>query len=1067
MRQLHGMTVGAVRWSSAWAATAAPQPDARLQEAQSQLNEAQRLEDAGRYAEALGHAEQALALRVGVLGERHEEVARCMYLLGMLHFRLGRLAQARQWLQRGLEIRQELLGKDHPDVADLLNGLGILEMAQGQPRQAEPLLLRARAIWETALRRNHPKVATALANLATLYQGQGLYGRAQVLYEHASHIDEEAYGRNDPQVAGLFDNLASLYKAQGAYGRAESLYARGLAIRESALGREHASVADSLNNLALLCMDRGQYERAGPLQERALAVGEAALGANHPGIVHLLNNLANLYKAQGQYVRAGALYERALLLAETALGKDHPDVAVAVTNLAVLLEAQGQYARAQPLYERALRIQEEAFGCNHPDVALTLHNLAALLADQGLHEQAMRLCERAIDLREELLGGAHPLVASSLANLASIYRDQGRHEQAELLYTRALVVQEESLGEDHTEVAETLRNLGQLRLAQGCLAEALPLFARAFASFERRLRREALGFSEARLASFLQMLRAEEARLHSLVRAHPEDADARRLALGAVLLLKGRSIDEMASISRQVLQSQEGEEWSAFDRLRALRTQLAMLSLRGPGALPLADYQQQLKELAEQGDVLEVGLARNSAALRARVALPSLSEIVDRVAARLPRDGALVEFTVYADRPVVPEPGSSPKELLPGEPRYLALMLFPDASTRAVDLGPAEPIDAAAVRLRDALAIRDASFQGMAEELYSRVFRPLAPLLGGRRELFLSPDGQLSLVPFAALHDGQQFLVDAFDISYLTSGNDLLPRSEEAPSSDTVVVLADPDFTAAAEPSPVSHGLASWLKGQGMCEERALSASPAEAAECSWVPLPGTRQEAEAIQRLVPQARLFLGAEASKERLLRLPAPGVLHLATHGFFLEDAAVHPGTRGLCHFGALGDAPRAQLPSDPLLRSGLVLARARPSEPALAGASSPGPESSLATALELTGLNLWGTELVVLSACDTGRGEIKLGQGVYGLRRAFLVAGAETVVLSLWKVNDQTTRELMEAYYRNLLEGQGRASALREAMRALRQTRAHPHDWAPFIAVGRDAPVRALLQPSSRG
>ncbi|HZI04112.1 MAG TPA: CHAT domain-containing protein, partial [Archangium sp.] len=171
-------------------------------------------------------------------------------------------------------------------------------------------------------------------------------------------------------------------------------------------------------------------------------------------------------------------------------------------------------------------------------------------------------------------------------------------------------------------------------------------------------------------------------------------------------------------------------------------------------------------------------------------------------------------------------------------------------------------------------------------------------------------------------------------------------------------------------------------------------------------------------------------------------------------------VPEGSRALGQFGALGEQSSAPGLPDPLLRSGLVLAGARAQRSEDSGPGGASPDSALVTALELAGLNLWGTQLVVLSACDTGRGEVKLGQGVYGLRRALVVAGAETVVMSLWKVNDGATHELMESYYRNLLAGQGRATALREAMRVLRATRPHPYYWAPFITVGRDAPLHAL-------
>jgi CHAT domain-containing protein len=230
------------------------------------------------------------------------------------------------------------------------------------------------------------------------------------------------------------------------------------------------------------------------------------------------------------------------------------------------------------------------------------------------------------------------------------------------------------------------------------------------------------------------------------------------------------------------------------------------------------------------------------------------------------------------------------------------------------------------------------------------------------------------------------------------------------------------------------------------------------------VPLPGTRQEAAAIHRLFPQAQLFLGPEATKERLLHLPPPGILHLATHGFFLGDAPAPSASRSVVDFGAQDDDAQAASSADPLLRSGLILAGARAPEPS--SAAPPPLDSALVTALELAGLNLWGTQFVVLSACDTGRGDVKPGQGVYGLYRAFLLAGAETVVMSLWKISDETTRALMEGYYHNLAAGQGRASALREAMRALRATQPHPHDWAPFIVMGRDTPLRTVGPHPSR-
>jgi CHAT domain-containing protein/Tfp pilus assembly protein PilF len=1014
----------------------------------------------GDYAQAEQLQERALAIREAAFGKNHPDVAASLRYLGIIHHSQGNHARAEPLYERALVIYEAVLGKNHPDVAQSLNNLAVLRRDQGHYARAEPLHERALAIREATLGKNHPDVAQSLNNLAVLYNDQGHYARAEPLHERALAIREAALGKNHHHVAQSLNNLASIYHAQGQYTRAEPLYERALAIREAALGKNHPEVAQSLNNLANIYHAQGQYTRAEPLYERALAIREAVLGKNHPEVAQSLNNLANIHTDQGHNARAELLLERALTIQEAALGKNHPEVATMLSNLAALHCDQGYYARAEPLHERALAIREAALGEDHPDVAISLLNLASLYALQGHYARAEPLHERALAILETNFGTSHPSVAESLYGLAILYAHQGHYARAKPLHERALAIRETALGENHHHVADSLNNLALLHLAQQRLAEALPLFVRAFNISEQRLRQEVLGFSEARLTSILRHLRAEEERLYALVRAHPDDARVRHLALTAALLRKGRSVEEIANTSRIIYRGLGQADREIFERLRDLRTQFASLSLAGPGSLSPTDYQQRLKNLADQGDALEADLARRSAPLRALHALPSPAQLIDHVAGALPKDSALVEFVAYRDSPLIPKPGTPPSEV-PSELRYLALVLFADGRTLALDLGPAAPMDRAALRLHEALVHRSVSYQSAAQALYAKAFRPLAPRLGQVRRIFLSPDSQLALVPFAALHDGRQFLVDALDITYLTSGKDLLSRAEDIPPAHSVVVLADPDFSSPPTESPPEARDIPALTERSASLERFFSTLRAEVADQPWPPLPGTRKEAEAIQRLLPHAQMLLGRAATKEALLKLSTPGILHVATHGFFLEDEPTPPATRGVGTFGAVGEGP-PQRPPDPLLRSGLVLAGAHAPE------AQPGlyrRKDSLVTALELAGLNLWGTQLVVLSACDTGRGDIQLGQGVYGLRRAMVVAGAQTLVTGLWKVNDETTHQLMAGYYRHLLNGQSRTAGLRAAMRELRQKQPHPHFWAPFIALGQDGPLQGLA-PSSQ-
>lgn len=1083
------------------------QENPRLTEAEMAFKEGEKLVSAGQYAQAAPLVEHALELRKSILGGMDPEVAKYLQSLGRIYRLQGDYARSERLIQSSLDIREAVFGQHSLEAARSLTSLATTYVDQGQYGQAEPLLKRVLAIQEAALGKDHPDVARALNNLGNLYYLQGNYAGAEPLHARALAIQEAALEKNDLEIANTLMGLANAYAQQGQYARATLLYERNLAMVEAALGKDHPDVAEVLGNLASNHAEQGNYARAEPLYGRALAIEEKAFGKAHPLVAGTLHNLANLYREQGQYGRAEEFYERARGIWESSLGKNSAPVARALNSLALLYVDRGDYARAEPLYESALAIREEALGKDHPDVAATLHSLALLCSlrgdtrraeslnaraleireavfgkhhpviaaslislanlrySQGGFSEAGRMYERALEIQESALGKVHPYVADSLNNLANVYMALGDSARAEPLYERALEIREASHGRSSPKIAASLNNLGLLRLAQQRLADALPLFKRAFSISEEHLRHEVFSFSEMRLAHVLQLLHEDEERLYALVRAYPGDARIQRLALTAALLRKGRSVEEIANTSRIIYHGLSQADREHFARLRDLRTQLSRRSLAGPGPVSLDDYQQGLKVLADEGDEIERDLARRSAPLRALYELPLPPEIVDRVAQALPKDAVLLEFVAYEDKPLVPKPGTALSQIS-SERRYLVFLLSANGHTDALDLGPAEPIDRAVSRLRHALAERAVAYTSASQALYRLVFQPLAPLLGKSQRLFLSPDGQLALVPFAALQNGSRFLVDELDIIYLASGKDLLSGRNGLPAARSVVVLADPDFSAPpAEPSSMERGSPEAVE-RSESLDRFLSLLREEVSDQPWPSLPGTRQEAAAIQHLFPQAELLLGHAATKEALLRLNTPGLLHIATHGFFLEDASSRPDTRGLGSFGAVGTQGPSTLPRDPLLRSGLVLAGVH--SPAVPPSSNH-RKDSLVTALELSGLDLWGTQLVVLSACDSGRGEIMPGQGVYGLRRALVAAGAQAVVTSLWKVNDEATRQLMEIYYRNLMAGQGRISALREAMRAFRLKHPHPYFWAPFIAIGLNTPLQGMVpQPqASRG
>jgi CHAT domain-containing protein len=350
----------------------------------------------------------------------------------------------------------------------------------------------------------------------------------------------------------------------------------------------------------------------------------------------------------------------------------------------------------------------------------------------------------------------------------------------------------------------------------------------------------------------------------------------------------------------------------------------------------------------------------------------------------------------------------------------------------------------------------------VAKALFGKLMRPILPLLGNTYRLFLSPDGDLNLIPFGALVDEQErYLVETYSITYLTSGRDLLRLQVHSVSKQGPVVFANPLFNRVGD----SDNQTSLVADSGS------RGRPWDLRNVKFKPLPGTAEEAKALGDVLAGVKLWTGAQATEATLKQVSGPVILHIATHGFFLPDQAQAFGEsdRGI----SLAVQTRTG-GENPLLRSGLALAGVNQH---LSGTG----EDGVLTALEATGLDLWGTKLVVLSACETGLGEVKNGEGVYGLRRALVLAGSESQVMSLWAVSDAATRDLMTDYYKRLQAGEGRTEALRQVQltmiksaaptvalttgsaqhrelgieprqKAPPEDRSHPFYWASFIQSG---------------
>jgi CHAT domain-containing protein/Tfp pilus assembly protein PilF len=999
---------------------------------------------------------------------------------------MGNYVAAEPLYKQALEIRRTVLGERHPAFAKSLNNLALLYYSTGEYAAAEPLFKQALEIKRAALGEQHPDFATGLNNLAALYDLIGDYVAAEPLYKQTLEITRATLGEQHPDFAQSLDNLAVLYHSMGNYAAAEPLCKQAMEIRRTVLGEQHPAFAQSLNNLAALYRLMGNYAAAEPFYKQAMEIRCAVPGEQHPDFAQSLDNLAELYRSMGNYAAAEPLCKQAIEICCAALGEQHPNFSTSLGNLALLYESMGNYSAAEPLYKQAMEIKRAALGEQHPDYAQSLDNLAGLYRLMGDYDAAELFYKQAMEIRRTVLGARHPDFATNLNNLAVLCSSKGGYAAAEPLCKQALEIYRAALGEQHPDFAASLNNLATLFAATNRETEAMKMMEQALAIDDRMIGQIFSISSENQRTAYLQTIRHRlDAFLSIVTKGLLASTEAVRFALSLVLRRKAIEAEALATQRDAVLGGRYPEVAPQLREITMMRTQIAQKALSGPGKEGLQTHQQLLVEWNAKKEKLEAELVHQVPEMNLEQKLRAADR--QTVGLALPEGASLIEFVRFDvfDFKAVPARGES--QWKPA--RYLAFVLparEPD-NLQMIDLGEAEPIDQMIATFRSAIT-DDPEIRGkrdlgalLSESvgepnisngtlLRAALFDPLLPAIGNRKRLLLAPDGDLTRLPFEALptDDGRR-LIDDYQVSYLGVGRDVLrfgATSSGQPAA--ALVAADPDFDLDAGQA---HAQATSETAGALHNARRVSREIHTGDLEHLGRLPGTRVEGERIARMLG-VKPLLGEEAMEARIKACRSPRILHLATHGFFLADQRRDPNQelRGLGLLGGQagdGFAQMSEMPSErmsgpgmenPLLRSGVILAGFKTW---LKGGSLPAEaEDGLLTAEDVSGLDLLATELVVLSACETGLGEVRTGEGVFGLRRAFVLAGAKTLVMSLWKVPDEATRELMEDFYRRILRGEPRAEALRQAQLEMKKKYPDPFYWGAFICQGEPGPLPSV-------
>ncbi len=865
----------------------------------------------------------------------------------------------------------------------------------------------------------------------------------------------------DPEnLARLLNKVGTIAFDRDDFPLARAMYVESIEILEKAGLSLSINAATALQNMAVLSENAGDYPSAIGHRRKSLAIKEKILGKEHANIATAKMELANDLTLIGQYVEAGSLNIEAFDLRIKIFGNESLEIAEISVEICQDCVNVGDYKNARDFGSQALKIQQALLDGSHPDLARTYLMLGILDSRRAEFEAAELNFKKALSIYRRVRGANHPMVGEVLIHKGQALRLQGKLAEAVDDFEKSASILLTSRGESHPDVAVPLYGVAESAFLMQDFPRALAACDKA-----RRITRE-------HFASVLPYLPEQEL----LTFVDDEDTDRfAKIMSASQLLLGDETVAELSATwalnhkgivqvalaeqNRMLNQIVDPKQTKNREKLQRLRQQLAQLSMVSSESFDLIKMNEQRDRLTTEIDALVRELTLGNS-----VADPSEPWIeIDGVRKSLAQDTYVIQFVRfnrYLFQGVTDW----------GPAHYLAWVIPPsnDEPVRMIDLGPAEPIDKMVDTVRrdighaggpEGSIKRDgeekvsSSLQKVMSKLASKIFIPIAPHVRSAKHIVLSPDGSLWLTPWASLpnEDGPQYLIEKLALSFAISPRDLVGKKNLNNKQQAPLIFANPRFDLT--PDGVWTSIHDVLKTRAPTEnDRQRSFKPSSTNRFSKVlPLPNTAIEAELIAPSLESytgfsPKRYLDRFALETVVKAIDRPNVLVFGTHGFFLDESKTNAkGAK------ASSDAAYAR---NPLLSCGLLLAGCKDQT---AGTGTAGDDGVL-TGLEIVGLQLQGTELVVLSACETAVGSVRNGEGVASLCQAFHLAGAKSVVATLWTVPDRDTALLINKFMAELAAGKSKADALRSAQldriqkRRERYGAAHPYFWSAITVSG---------------
>jgi CHAT domain-containing protein len=961
-------------------------------------------------------------------------------------------AKAMEFSKKAEKFVSDQSWKETAVFANLKHIRGGIWFYQGKFKESEISWLEAKNVRAKVLGKMNADYAESLNSLGILNATIGRFEEAELYWLESISIKEKVLGKSHPGYARSLHNLAILYRVMGDYEKAEKFQLEGKSIVEKVLSKSHPSYASSLHSLGDLYLDLGDYEKAELYYLESKSITEKVLSKSHPSYASSLRSLGNLYLDLGNYEKAELYYLESKSITEKVVGKSHLTYALNLNSLGVLYRKLGDYEKAESYYLEAKTIREKVLGKRHPDYASSLNNLGVLYRTLGDFNRAEECYLECKSIRDEVQGKLHPHYAGALHNLGALYQDLGDYGKAESYYLESKTIREKVLGKRHPDYSSSLINLGIIYESQNSFHESDSLLVEYFKLTKSQLSNSVAFLSEKQLADYVVTFKEQGENLASYIFNRQKNEENEGvlgdLNYDRALFQKGFLLNATGKIQSLTGTSPEAKELR--EHLKKYRLLLALQY-----AKPIAD-RQGVEDLESKAEDVEKQLSRTVSGYAEVVRQVNWQEVQSNLAENEVAI-EIIDFKhnfpektdsiIYAA--LVIKPGFSSPEFIPlFEEKRLKDILRKSAASSSSSI-------VAQAYSRGVIVGKKQKREG----LYSLILKPLENHLREIETIYVSPSGILHRINFDAIplpNEKGKTLADKYKLVRLGSTRSLVVSgSNKTDLSNEVVLFGGIDYnldTTLIKKDTVAQAIVPSEPGK-------LSFSYIDRTIPSrgedWNYLPGAAAEVVAIEELVAKSKLkgkkYSKDSASEEAFKKLGeenySPRVIHFATHGFFFPESKTYHHSTG----SGNDSEPVFKMSNHPMIRSGLVMAggnyawkRGKPFKE--------GMEDGILTAYEINQINLSNTELVVLSACDTGLGDIEGDEGVYGLQRAFKNAGAKYLIMSLWQVPDLETKEFMVTFYRHWLEDKiSIPDVFSQTQQEMKKMFDNPYQWAGFVLI----------------